>query len=150
MLQCSPFGLDVYIVYLMTLFSSTAKEDSEFHQAILVHELGRNWDIRYDVVHDAMDPTGIFRYRRVEPYHWISPVTGLSIALRDWQLKGFIVPPPDVPKALVLKQWDQIMLRTKRPFPAHMAGNCQSWCQRALRNAEGSGIYVPVGPGCTE
>lgn len=134
----------------MTLESSTAQEEEEFHQAILVHELARDWDIRYDVVHEAKDPTGIFRYRRVEPYHWISPVTGLSIALRDWQLKGFIVPPPGVPKALALKQWDQIMLRTERPFPAHKVGNCQTWCQRALRNAEGSGIYVPVGPGCKQ
>lgn len=134
----------------MTLSSSTPKEDSELHQAILVHELGRDWDIRYDVVHDAGDPTGLFRYRRVEPFHWISPVTGISIPLKDWQLKGFIVPPPGVPKALALKQWDQIMLRTKRPFPAHMVGNCQSWCQRALKNAEESTIYVPIGPRCTE
>lgn len=148
MLQCSPYGLDVYIVYLMTLQSSTAEQDGEFHQAILVHELARDWDIRYDVVADAKDPTGIFRYRRVEPYHWISPVTGLSIALRDWQLKGFIVPPPGVPKAVALQQWDQIMLRTERPFPAHKVGNCQTWCWRALRNAERSAIYVPVGPSC--
>lgn len=132
----------------MTLFSNTAQEESDFHQAILVHELGRDWDIRYDVVDDAKDPKGIFRYRRVEPYHWISPVTGQSMALKDWQLKGFIVPAPGEPKELALKQWDLIMLRTERPFPAHKVGNCQTWCQRALRNAQGSGIYVPIGPGC--
>lgn len=132
----------------MTLNSDTAKEDSGFHQAILVHELGRDRDIRYDVIVDAKDPTGIFKYRRVEPYHWISPVTGLSISLRSWQLRGFIVPPPGVSKELALKQWDQIMYSTERPFPAYKSGNCQTWCQRALRNAEGSGIYVPIGPGC--
>lgn len=131
----------------MTMISTTTTDETKFHQAILVSEIDRDHDIRYDVVENPPEP--IFRYRRVDPYHWISPVTGTSIPMKSFDLRGFIVPPVDTPKEWALAKWDAVILRVERPFPEFKPGNCQTWCERAFKAAEASsGVYFPLGPGC--
>ena len=103
----------------------------DWHHAILLHEIGKNHDILYDIRGDPANPP---LNKRVQDPFFLS-----AYPFTETRLEGLITPKSRI------SLFNQFVADT--PVPACRAdGNCQTWVQNVLDAAIPSVIYPLTTP----